>query len=108
MEPLIGIERMLRNRGFKSSEESLGDKTNSLMPPAQVANGPGKLTKAMQITVKQNGIDLTDRSSEIFIRGEPNEGTKFEIVSSERIGVSRAKDKPWRFYVKGNRFVSKR
>jgi DNA-3-methyladenine glycosylase len=105
IEPLIGIERMLQNRGFKSSK-SLQERTTSL-PSSQLTNGPGKLTKAMQITLKQTGIDLTNRSSEIFIRGELDEGNNFEIASSKRIGVTRAKDKPWRFYIKGNRFVSK-
>jgi DNA-3-methyladenine glycosylase len=105
IEPIMGIERMLQNRGFKSSK-SLQERTTNL-PPSQLTNGPGKLTKAMQITVKQTGIDLTNRSSEIFIRGDLDEGNNFEIASSKRIGVTRAKDKPWRFYIKGNRFVSK-
>jgi DNA-3-methyladenine glycosylase len=107
IEPFIGIERMLQNRGFKNSE-SLLEGTKGLVPPSQLSNGPGKLTKAMRITVKQSGIDLTDRSSEIFIRGGLDEGNNFEIASSKRVGVSRAKNKPWRFYIKGNRFVSKK
>jgi DNA-3-methyladenine glycosylase len=107
IEPLIGIERMLRNRGFKN-QDSMHWSTGGLTPPRQLTNGPGKLTKAMQITVEQNGVDLTDRSSEILIRGDLEEGRKFEIVHSRRIGVSRAKDKLWRFYISGNRFVSKR
>jgi DNA-3-methyladenine glycosylase len=107
MEPLNGIEDMLRNRGFKK-KESLHRRTKGFTPLWPLTNGPGKLTKAMQITVKQTGIDLTDPSSELFIRGDPDANNKFEIVSSRRIGVSRAQYKRWRFYAKGSRFVSKK
>ena len=106
IEPITGIEVMLRNRGFKS-QEPLDKEKKGLKPRWQLTNGPGKLTKAMQINAKHSGTDLTDPSSEIFIRGESNKDYEFEIASSRRIGVSRAKNKPYRFYVKGNRFVSK-
>lgn len=106
MEPLAGTEVMLRNRGFKKQESLHAAKT--LPIPLQLTNGPGKLTKAMQIDTRHSGIDLTNPSSEIFIREELDKNYEFEIACSRRIGVTRAKSKKWRFFIKGNRFVSKK
>jgi len=70
-----------------------------------LASGPGKLTEAMNITGKQNGLDLT-RSKRLFIC-KPEEKEKFEVVSTKRIGIRVGVDKHWRFYVKNNNFVLK-
>jgi DNA-3-methyladenine glycosylase len=95
VEPIEGVEVMKRNRGV----ENLID----------VASGPGKLTKAFQITREQNGCDLTDRASELKI-GQPNDaGDKpLSIVQTTRIGIRLAQEKPWRFYIRGNPHVSRK
>jgi len=92
LELIKGIETMKKNRG-----------TSNVL---NLTNGPGKLTKAMNITGKQNGLDLT-KSKELFIC-KPEEKKKFEIVSTNRIGIKMGVDKPWRLYIKNNRFVSKK
>ena len=92
LEPLDGIETMRKNRGNKNV--------------FNLTNGPAKLTEAMNITKKQNGLDLT-RSKELFIC-EPEVKENFEFVSTKRIGIKVGVDKPWRFYVKDNKFVSRR
>ena len=92
LEPLNGIETMRKNRGNKNL--------------LNLTNGPAKLTEAMNITKKQNGLDLT-RSKELFIC-EPKVKEKFEVVSTKRIGIKGGADKPWRFYVKNNKFVSRK
>ena len=92
LEPLNGIETMRKNRGNKNL--------------LNLTNGPAKLTEAMNITKKQNGLDLT-RSKELFIC-EPEVKENFEFVSTKRIGIKVGVDKPWRFYVKDNKFVSRR
>lgn len=67
-------------------------------------NGPAKLCKQMQITRELNEIDLTS-SDVLWIE----EGTSpVEIVTTTRIGISQAMDYPWRFYIKGNKWVSKK
>jgi len=92
LEPLNGIETMRRNRGNKNL--------------LNLTNGPAKLTEAMNITKKQNGLDLT-RSKELLIC-EPNVKENFEIVTTKRIGIKVGVDKLWRFCIKDNKFVSRR
>jgi len=92
VEPVYGIEIMKRKRRTENVRN--------------LTNGPGKLTQAMDITVELNGWDLT-RGEKLYICDldvvEP-----FEVVSSGRIGVKAGADKPWRFFIKGNLFVSRR
>ena len=92
LEPIYGIEIMQRNRGVKEI--------------LNLTNGPGKLTQAMRITKEHNGLDLTE-GREIFI-SQPETPERFEVVSTTRIGLRQGADKPWRFYIKGNKFVSKK
>lgn len=93
LEPLKGITEMKKNRGV-----------NDL---SKVASGPGKLTKAFQITLKENGLDITDPSSYMNIY-ELIKPEQFQIVQTTRIGIRLAKDFPWRFYIKDNQHVSKK
>ena len=67
-------------------------------------NGPARLCKALNITKKLNGADLTSKTSPIWI--EKGEKTDFEIVTTPRIGIKQNVDYPWRFYIKDNKWVS--
>jgi len=91
LEPIFGIEFMKKNR---KSEDLVN-----------LTNGPGKLTEAMKITKKLNGWDLT-RGERLFVC-EPALKGSFRIKSTTRVGIREGVDKPWRFYVEGNKFVSK-
>ena len=106
IEPTEGIGHMFRNRNMKERRPR-ELKEEKMWLPRQLTNGPGKLTQAMQITGKQNGIDLTDQMSELHVNTDIGGIHEIEIVSAERVGINRGKDRPWRFYIKGNRFVSK-
>jgi len=66
-------------------------------------NGPGKLTKALKIDRRSNRADLT--SGSLVIAEGVQE--RYNIVSAKRIGISKASDKLYRFYIKGNEHVSK-
>lgn len=66
-------------------------------------NGPGKLTKALKIDKKLNRADLT-KGTLVIAEGERE---RYNIVSAKRIGISKASNKLYRFYLKGNRYVSK-
>lgn len=92
VEPLTGLEKMRRRRpGTRRAED--------------LANGPGKLTRAFGITVRDNGVDVT--RGPITVHAPPNE-EPIEIAVSPRIGITKSADLPLRFFIKNNRFVSSR
>jgi DNA-3-methyladenine glycosylase len=66
-------------------------------------NGPGKLTRALGITLQHNGCDVTRGPITV---SAPEAAAAFEIGTSPRIGITKAADLPLRFFIKGNRFVS--
>lgn len=73
---------------------------------AEGANGPGKLCRQWQIDKSMNGINLLDSSSELWLaQGRLLTGESVETTT--RIGLSVAADKPWRFCIKNNKYVSK-
>ena len=79
--PEEGIKIMTNNRGIKDLKK--------------ITNGPGKLTIAMDISMKENNIDLTKKSA-IYI----SEGIKpKKIKKTSRIGISKATDKEWNFSI---------
>jgi len=90
VEPLVGIEGMRRRRPTAKRIEDL-------------ASGPGKLTRAMGISRKQNGADLT--GSSLHVR-TLRKDTKIEVRVTPRIGITHCADWPLRFLIANNRFVS--
>lgn len=92
LEPLCGLDVMHANRPTANR-------------PADYANGPGKLTRAMGITKQDYGADLTHGSLTIRKFKVPDQ---FQIESSPRIGVSRSKDLSLRFFIAHNEYVSRR
>jgi len=69
-----------------------------------ITNGPAKLCQALQIEKSLNGHDL--RTSPLRLQLQPALA-EADIVRTTRIGISQAKDEPWRFYIRGNSYVSK-
>lgn len=94
VEPVGGIEMMSINRNIKNKGKF-----------HTITNGPAKFTQAFSLTKIHNGIDLC--GNEIFIT-EGQHIPKSKIVSTTRIGISSATDKKWRFYIKGNEWISKK
>ncbi|MEX2724182.1 MAG: DNA-3-methyladenine glycosylase, partial [Candidatus Freyarchaeota archaeon] len=70
----------------------------------ELTSGPGKLTQAFQIKGSYNGKDITE-NDEIYFE---DTGENPDIVTTSRIGIKEGGDMPLRFYVKGNRYVSKK
>src|SRR5258705_9366245 len=94
LDPIEGIEEML----LRTHKKKLGH---------TLARGPGNVSKALGIFTKHTGISLS--GNKIFIADDGEKYSKNEIVASPRIGVDYAgKDAllPYRFYVRGNPFVS--
>ncbi|MEM3601316.1 MAG: DNA-3-methyladenine glycosylase [Candidatus Bathyarchaeia archaeon] len=91
LEPISGVETMIKNRGVKKLE--------------CLTSGPGRLTKALAVTNELNGEDVTSENSRLTVaEGMPE---SFQIASTHRIGVKFDLPQPLRFYIKGNRHVSK-
>lgn len=81
----------------------------ALEPPVESGlrtNGPGRLTKALGLTRQAfNGKPLTDWQTGLFL-AEGESYADDEIVQSTRIGITKAVEYPWRFYVKDSPWVS--
>ncbi|KAA2223308.1 DNA-3-methyladenine glycosylase [Chryseobacterium sediminis] len=95
VEPLIGIDIIELRRKMPASK------------PA-ISAGPGSAAKALGIDRSLNKKDLTE--NEIWIEDHGIVYTSEEIVTGPRIGVAYAQEDallPWRFFVKGNKYVSK-
>ena len=74
--------------------------------PQDLTNGPGKLCQAFGIDIGFDGEDLAS-SQRVWLESNA-EIADFEIRASPRIGISQAKDLPYRYFVHGNPFVSGR
>jgi len=90
LEPVRGIDVMRLRRPRARSLHDL-------------ASGPGKLTLAMGISRAQNAIDVTRGS--LVVR-EPAAPRAIEIEVTPRIGIRHCADRPLRFFIRGNAFVS--
>ena len=67
-----------------------------------LCSGPGRLCQAMGVTVAHNGLALDKKPFELFAREEEP-----EIATGVRIGITKAADLPWRYGLKGSKFLSK-
>lgn len=95
IEPVSGLDVMLRRRNMSTLKPNL-------------TGGPGALAKALGIDKILNAKDLL--GDEIWIEDNGISIPGQTVVASPRVGVDYAGDHallPWRYYVKGNRFVSK-
>lgn len=90
LEPLEGIG-IMKQRRSKDNEKEL-------------CNGPAKLVQAMGITKADYGKPLYEGNLYIKKLQTPSEG---QIMVGPRIGITKAIDTPWRFWLKENSFVSR-
>jgi DNA-3-methyladenine glycosylase len=93
LEPLAGLDRMREARGARIVDRDL-------------CRGPARLAQAFGITGSDDGLDLVRGVSHLRIVAD---GTPppLEARVTARIGISRAKEFPWRWLVPESRFVSK-
>jgi DNA-3-methyladenine glycosylase len=88
IEPTHGLAAMRRRRG--------ADDVRAL------CSGPGKLCEALAITAKHSGLPLDRQPFALHARSE-----KPEIAIGIRIGITKAAELPWRYGLKGSKFLSK-
>jgi len=88
IEPTQGLAAMRRRRGLHDERA--------------LCSGPGKLCEALGVVHKLNGLPLDHAPFELRARnGVPG------VVTGVRIGITKAAEKPWRYGLKGSRFLSK-
>ena len=88
LQPTHGIAVMRRRRGLHDERA--------------LCSGPGKLCEALGITMKHSELPLDAPPIALHARID-----KPEIVAGVRIGITKAVDLPWRYGLKGSRFLSK-
>jgi DNA-3-methyladenine glycosylase len=101
LEPIDGIP-LMRRRRIRS--RTVRHKKPARIADHQLCKGPGNLTHAMGITLKDTGIDLLGDKLYIEDRGHRVE----EISWSPRIGINVGTEHPWRCYAEGHVSVSGR
>jgi DNA-3-methyladenine glycosylase len=90
-EPVKGVEIMQINRDIRDKYK--------------LTNGPGKLAQALGITDTSLSGKILNKSSILLQAGDPLKAE--ETVAVSRIGITKATDQPWRFYIKGNPYISR-
>jgi len=88
LEPTAGLARMIARR--------------HLTDPRRLCAGPGRLCEALAVTGAMNGKPLDERPFRILL---PN--VKPLVAVGPRIGISKAASTPWRFGLKGSRYLSR-
>ena len=95
LEPLEGLATMARLRGLDRGAD-----------PRLLTSGPGRLCQALDIAREtHNGLDATSRRSGLHV--EDDGFVPEEIAVSTRVGIRRAAERPLRFAIANNRFVSR-
>ena len=91
LAPVAGLRALARRRGVDASSPRL-------------ASGPGNVTRALGVSLRDNGADLVEGRVTI----EPPEGPRdFRIARGPRIGITRSRTLPLRFWVAHDPHVSR-
>ena len=98
IEPTFGVETMKSLRAAKT--------------PRDLTNGPAKLCAALNINRVLDGVDICDLNSPLFIAQNPERENILRVleplVTTTRIGISKAIDWPLRWYLDRSEYVSRR
>ena len=96
LEPVAGIDTMKMRRG-------------SSVDRIRLCKGPGALGKALGVSKLHNGVSL--QGDEVWIEDQGLSISDDDVVSTARVGMNFDgvyKEIPWRYYIKGNKYVSRR
>jgi DNA-3-methyladenine glycosylase len=88
LEPLAGLEAMAERRG--------------LAEPRLLCSGPGRLCQALGVTRAHDGLRVDRPPFELRLRTGA-----VEVVTGVRVGITKAADLPWRYALRGSRFLSR-
>jgi DNA-3-methyladenine glycosylase len=96
LEPLKGIAEMARGRGLSAAEGA---------DLRRLTSGPGRLAEAFGITrTRDNEKDLTSSDSDLWIADDGAPRPRVKVTP--RIGITKAAERPLRYIIAGNRYVS--
>jgi DNA-3-methyladenine glycosylase len=99
LEPVIGVEEMAAARGVQLPAEP------STAQLRLISSGPGRLSQALGITrARDNGKDYTATRSDLWFADDGY--AVAQIRTTPRIGITKAAERPLRFLIAGNPFVS--
>ncbi|AJG74388.1 DNA-3-methyladenine glycosylase [Bacillus thuringiensis] len=104
LEPVDGIEEIKLARYNKTDITKAQYKN--------LTNGPGKLCRALGITLEERGVSLQSDTLHIeLVPKEEHISSQYKITAGPRINIDYAEEAvhyPWRFYYEGHPFVSKK
>jgi DNA-3-methyladenine glycosylase len=89
LQPTHGLDRMHERRGTDDT--------------GRLCSGPGRLCQALAITAGQNGMAMDGPPFELAMPDVP-----VTVVAGPRIGLSKARERPWRFGLAGSPYLSRR
>jgi len=99
LEPVAGIATMAANRGLELQPAPTSAQLR------MISSGPGRLSQALGITrERDNTKDFTHPRSDLWFADDSYHVAKIEVTP--RVGITKAKDRPLRFLLAGNRSVS--
>jgi DNA-3-methyladenine glycosylase len=88
LEPTHGLDEMRRRRGGA--------------PDRTLCAGPGRLTEALDITIACDGLSVAEPPFTLVPPREP-----VEVATTPRVGITKAAELPWRYVVRGSRWLSR-
>lgn len=91
IQPTVGLDLIRLRRG-------------EAMPLRDLARGPGRICAALGLGRAENGLPFT--GGKLWLEDEPALPSDAVIATSGRIGITKATELPWRFYLAGNPYVS--
>jgi DNA-3-methyladenine glycosylase len=94
VEPVEGVARMRRNRGLAADAAA-----------TDIGSGPGKLTRALGMTLDDYGRTLLDGT--LCLRRPAARDPDFHVEATRRIGLSKGREHAYRFFIRGNPHVSR-
>ncbi len=100
LEPVTGIDEMAAARAARR-------RGGAPLPERDLCRGPANLTSALGIAKEHDGVDLLSASSPVRLLDDgvaPPTGAA--LARGPRVGISRATEAEWRFWVAGSRYVS--
>ena len=85
LKPIWGIDIMKKRRNVNLE--------------GRLTDGPGKLTIALGIDIKDNGADIVRGENRLYLSDYKTEDNNLKIIVAERIGIKKGEDRPLRFLI---------